>query len=154
MQTSIYKITFSKSSYDLNDDYERLSDYEKESISNLSADAFFDYDDDSGRYVCFLITNINEIRSYTSILKNNLVTFKLNNLSEDIINANTDLESELRGSNSTISQIKLNIFLDGVNDWILENLDIDTVLDRINQVGGLNNLKQVEKDFLNNYKTK
>ena len=41
--------------------------------------------------------------------------------------------------------------MEGINEWILENLDIDTVLDRINEVG-INKLRSVEKEFLNNYK--
>lgn len=33
----------------------------------------------------------------------------------------------------------------------MENLDIDIVLDRISEVG-IDNLSQIEKDFLKNYK--
>jgi hypothetical protein len=41
--------------------------------------------------------------------------------------------------------------MEGINYWTMENIDIDIVLDRISQVG-MNNLKEVEKDFLKNYK--
>jgi hypothetical protein len=35
-------------------------------------------------------------------------------------------------------------------DWILENLDIDMVLDRISQIG-INSLTKTEKEFLDKY---
>ena len=53
MSTQLYKIVFNKSSFELNDDYERLSEYEKEIISSMPVDAFFDYDCDDD-YTCFL----------------------------------------------------------------------------------------------------
>ena len=46
MSSHIYKIKFSKPSYQLNDDYDRLSEIEKEKISNIEAEAFFDMDED------------------------------------------------------------------------------------------------------------
>lgn len=152
MDTQLYKIVFDKNSFELNDDYERLSEYEKEIISSMPVEAFFDFDNNQDFYTCYLITDIQTINSYVSILKNNIVSHKLYNISVDTITSKINLEKELVDLIEPTSQIKLNIFIDGVNEWILEHLDIDTVLDRINQVGGLNNLKQVEKEFLKNYK--
>ena len=40
--------------------------------------------------------------------------------------------------------------MDDLDDWIYENLDIDTVLDRISSVG-IKSLRKIEKEFLNNY---
>ena len=40
MSSRVYKLKFSKPSYQLNDDYDRLSDIEKEKISDMEADAF------------------------------------------------------------------------------------------------------------------
>lgn len=154
MDTFLYKISFDKSSYELNDDYERLSDYEKEIIASINAESFYDYDNEYGNYRCFIITNIEEIKSYTSILKNNLINYKIYNLSQEVIKNKINLENELKSVIKTNSQIKLNIFIEGLNLWILENLDIDTVLDRISEVGGVEKLRQVEKEFLYNYKTK
>ena len=54
MSTHIYKIKFSKPSYQLNDDYDRLSEIEKEKISNMEAEAFFDMDQDD-KYTFFII---------------------------------------------------------------------------------------------------
>ena len=151
MSTQLYKIVFNKNSFELNDDYERLSEYEKEIISSMSVDAFFDYDDNDD-YTCLLITDIETIKSYVSILKNNLVSHSVYDISTKIINNELNLEQEIKNKIEPTYKIKFNIFIDGLNDWILQHLDIDTVLDRITKVGGLNNLRQVEKEFLKNYK--
>jgi hypothetical protein len=151
MNTSIYKVIFNKNSDELNYDYERLADYEKERISQLEADSFFDYDDDDGSYVCFIVTNHIEIKAYVSILNNNLISHTVIDLSKSVLNCKVDLDIELKDKVLTTNQIKFNIFMEGINEWILENIDMDTILDRISEVG-IKKLRNVEKQFLNNYK--
>ena len=75
MLKKVYKLNFKKSSYDLNEDYERLSDHEKERISELDADTYFDYDDDDECYICYVITTQQEIDRYLKILTNNLCIY-------------------------------------------------------------------------------
>ena len=43
----VYKIKFTKSPFDLNEDYDRLSDIDKEKIADMNADSFFDYEEDN-----------------------------------------------------------------------------------------------------------
>ena len=62
--TKVYKIKFDESSFELNDDYERLSDYEKDIISELNTESFFDYEDELDNYVCFVITKPTELYKY------------------------------------------------------------------------------------------
>jgi hypothetical protein len=121
MSTQLYKIVFNKSSFELNDDYERLSEYEKEIISSMPVDAFFDYDDDDDDYTCFLITSIETVKSYVSILNNNLINHKVHNISNKVINNEINLEKEIKDSIEPTYKIKFNIFIDGVNEWILEH---------------------------------
>jgi hypothetical protein len=149
MNKSIYKLSFSLSSFQLNDEYEKLSDYEKERISELDADSFFDYEEDD-KYICFIITTPEEMKKYISILSNNLIWVESVDISLDVLNFRIDLIEDLGSKISTLSSIKFSFFIDDVEDWILENLEIDMVLDRISDVG-IENLKQVEKDFLNNF---
>ena len=149
--TSIFKIKFSKNSDCLNDDYDRLAEYEKDKISSISVESFFDYDDDDDRYNFILITTHIEIKKYISILENNLIWFELENLSLGILKGEIDLEYLLKDKYLQTSLIKFNTFIESINYWILDNTDIDIVLDRISQVG-MNNLKEVERDYLKNYK--
>lgn len=150
MTTCVYKIRYDQSSFQLNEEYDRLSDHEKEKIADLDAESFFDYQDYSDKYVCYIISTPVEIKKYSSILLNNLIQHEIVDLSEDILKFRINIEQELKPLLSTINSIKYNFFVDDLNDWILENIDIDNVLDRISEVG-MTNLSEVEKEFLKNY---
>jgi hypothetical protein len=123
MNTHIYKIEFDRNSYNLNEDYERLSEYEKEKISDLDAESFFDFEKDDN-YSCFVITTPIEIKKYTTILTNNLIMCDCQDISQDVLKFNINLEEELKEQISTINSIKYSFFIDDVDDWIFENLDI------------------------------
>jgi len=151
MLKRVYKLNFTKSSYDLNDDYERLSDHEKERISELDADTYFDYDDDNECYVCYVITTVQEIERYLKILTNNFIGNKCSDLSEDVLKGRINLSKELKSMVTTTTTIKYSFFIDDIDDWILENLDIDTVLDKISEVGSVKKLSSVEQEFLKKF---
>lgn len=147
---NVYKIQFFKSSSQLSDDYENLSEYEKERISELKADGFFDYDD-NGKYTVYVITTPTEINSYLGILSNNLINYELYDISNGVLKSKIDLEDELSYQINGINSIKWSFFIDDINSWIYKNLDIDMVLDRISEVG-MNSLREIEKEFLKEYK--
>ena len=149
MKTCVYKIQFDKNSFDLNDDYDRLSEVEKERISDLDAETFFDYEKD-GNYTCFVITTPVEMKKYISILTNNLIICDCQDISSDVLKFKLDLEEELRDQISTINSIKYSFFIDDIFEWIESNLDMDMVLDRLSEVG-IDSLSKIEKDFLNNF---
>ena len=67
------------------------------------------------------------------------------------MNFKINLEEELKPLLTTINSIKYSFFIDDLNDWIFENLNIDNVLDRISEVGGVKNLTSIEKEFLKNF---
>jgi len=146
---NLYKVTFNKSSFDLVDDYERLSEIDKERISDLDVFAFFDYDEDD-KYAFFIIIDSLEFKSYTKILNENLIYFNIENYSKNVIKGNFDIESFLSEYSSPMNTIKLSFFIDDLNEWKYENLDIDIVLDRISEVR-IKSLRKTEKEFLNNY---
>lgn len=149
MNKSIYKISFYQTANQLNDEYEKLSEHEKEWISELDADGFFDFEED-GRYVCFLISTPIEVKKYLNILSSNLITFEYLDLSKDILSFKVDLADELKYQVSTLNSIKFSFFIDDVDLWILDSLDIDMVLDRISSIG-IDNLSHIEKEFLSKY---
>lgn len=150
MNTFVYKIKFEQTSFQLNEEYERLSEHEKENIADLDAESFFDYEDYNDRYTCYLISKPTEMKKYSEILTKNLIHHDIRNLSSDILNFKINIEEELKPLLSTINSIKYSFFIDDLNDWIIENLEIDTVLDRISEIG-INNLTLIEKEFLKNY---
>jgi hypothetical protein len=149
MANRVYKIRYSKSSLELNEDYDCLSDYEKEAISELDAEGFFDYEDNN-IYCCYVISTPIEVTKYSKILTNNLIAHECLDLSKDIIYNKIDVEYELEDKLDEKNLFKYDFFLDDLEHWIYNNLEIDIVLDRITDVG-IDSLKQVEKDFLKHY---
>jgi len=147
--TKVYKIKFNKSSFELNDDYERLSDYEKDIISELNTDSFFDYEDELDNYVCFVITTPTELDRYLKILRNNLIEHESSDLSKPVLKNEINLEV-LEDKLDSNNYFKYDFFMDDLESWIYDNLEIDIVLDRITEVG-MDSLKDVEKNFLKNY---
>lgn len=145
----IYKVSFSKSSFELVDDYDKLSDIDKERISDLDAVAFFDFDDEVG-YKFFIIVDSIEFEFYSKVLDENLIQHKIEDLSDEILKGKLDVEKYVSKFVSTLNTIKFSFFVDDLNEWIYENLDIDLILDRITEVG-MNDLRKVEKNFLSNY---
>jgi hypothetical protein len=144
----VYKIKFTKSPFDLNEDYDRLSDIDKEKIADMNADSFFDYEED-GVYTFFTIAEPIEVKRYLGVLSENLVRVELIDLSKDVLKGNFDIDSEVGAKVEPLDSMKFSFFVDDLNDWIYNNLDIDTILDRISQVG-LDSLTKIEKEFLNN----
>ena len=151
MKINVYRIDFSKSSFELNEDYDLLSESEQEKISSLDTESFFDYEDREGRYICYLICNAIEIKKYSDVLGNNLIGHQITNLSNDILKFVINLEEDLKPLLNTINSIKYSFFIDDLNDWIIEHLEIDTVLDRISELGDIDKLSAIEKEFLKNF---
>jgi hypothetical protein len=149
MMKRVYKVRYSKSSLELNEDYDSLSDFEKEQISELDAEGFFDYEDNS-IYCCYVISTPVEVVKYSKILTNNLIAHEYLDLSQEILNNKIDIELELEDKLDEKNLFKYDFFLDDLEHWIYNNLEIDIVLDRITDVG-INSLRQVEKDFLKHY---
>ena len=151
MVNRVYKLKFEKSSFALNDDYERLSDIDKERIDDLNSDASFDFEDDvDNKYTCFIISKSIEMKFYLSILDNNNIEYRIKDMSDDILLNNINIEDELGYLINTSNSIRYSTFIDILDKWIYNNLDMDSVLDRISKVG-MNRLRDIEKKFLNNY---
>ena len=132
----------------MNDDYDRLSDIEKEKISDMEADAFFDMDEDN-KYTFFIIVKPMELKAYLSVLNENFIPYDINDVSDDILRGKLDVESQITQVNP-LNSLRYSFFLDDLNDWLYENLEIDIILDRISSIG-IDSLRKVEKEFLNNY---
>ena len=145
----VFKFNFTKSAFDLNDDYDRLSDIDKERIADMEADSFIEYEEDD-KYAFFIIAEPTEIKKYTSILDENLVYYNVENVSQDVLKNKINIESYISTEIRSFNNIKYQFFIDDLNEWIYKNLDIDIVLDRISSVG-IKSLTKIEKEFLDNY---
>jgi hypothetical protein len=149
MVSRVYVFTFNDNIEILNNHYDRLSDYEQERISELDAISYFDYIEDN-KYFFYVITSPNEIKNYVQILENNIINFKMIDISDDIVCNKIDLSDEISEKIISDNLIKWEFFIEDIKEWILENLNIDLVLDRISEVG-IDNLTELEKTFLKNY---
>ena len=75
--------------------------------------------------------------------ENTLLCYKCINVFEN--------EKELKKHVNGLNRFRWNNFNKKITEWILSNLDIDIVLDRISNVG-IEGLNKIEKKFLDNYK--
>lgn len=148
MNNFVYKIEFNKTSLELNDHYQKLTDIEKEKISDLNAKSYFDYDDNG--YIIYMIISPIELNKYLDILNDNFIKYEVTNISNRILKGKYDINL-LKTNLNSYSIIKWEFFKEDLNEWIMGNLDIDIILDRISEVG-IENLTDVEKKFLKNYK--
>ena len=146
----VYKLIFSKNSYELNSDYESLTEHEKEIIANILPSGYFEFNDYNEHYNLYLIINLPNIKRYCNILNNNNIKYTMNDISEDLLNG-YDIHKNLSPYINNINQIRFKSFNNKINKWITSNLEIDIILDRINQVG-IENLTTIEKKYLENYK--
>lgn len=148
--TCVYKIQFTKNSYDLNVEYDKLSEHEKESISAMLPESYFEFNNDCEHYVIYIMLNPLDAKRYTKILENNLINHIIIDISKDLLNG-MDFEKELKKYVNGLNRFRWNNFNKKITEWILSNLDIDIVLDRISNVG-IEGLNKTEKKFLDNYK--
>jgi len=142
----VYKFKFIKPPDELNYDYERFSDIDKQKLANINMNSFIDYEEDN-QYAFFIIAEPIEIDKYIQLLNNNLIKFEYKDISNDILKGEIDIECELEYN----EEFDYCFFIKCLNEWIYQNLDIDIVLDKISSVG-MKYLTKIEKKFLKNYK--
>ena len=148
--TCVYKIQFTKNSYDLNVEYDKLSEHEKESISSMLPESYFEFNNDCEHYLIYIMLKPLDAKRYTKILENNLINHSIIDISKDLLNG-MDFEKELKKYVNGLNRFRWNNFNKKISEWILINLDIDIILDRISNVG-IEGLNKIEKKFLDNYK--
>ena len=143
----VYKIKFSKSPESLNEDYDMLSDMDKAKIFEMVADSIFEFTE-NGLYCFYVIVEVIELNPYLNILNENFIRYELKNISTDILKGKFDTDL-IKDSISFDSEIKYLNFIEDLNEWIYNNLDIDTILDKISRYGILS-LKDIEIKYLKN----
>lgn len=151
MNYFLFKISFGQTCDGLNYIYENLSDHEKEKISQLDVVTSFDCEGVDNKYICYLLTTKHEINSYKDILDNNLIPYICDDISQSVINNKIDLEKDLFGYLNSLNYSSYETFIEEITEWIYQNLDIDSILDRINE-SGVESLRPIDKYFLSHTK--
>lgn len=147
----IYKIKFNKTSEGLNKLYDKFDEIDKDQVDNLDAYSFFDYEKNG--YICFLMVEKFEMSKYTEILDRYDIFYELTDYSDDILSGKFDVFIELGDKvieDDVYSDTNFSFFVEDVEDWVLDNLEMDMVLDKISDVG-MDKLTPIEKYFLKTY---
>ena len=140
-------LEFYRSSEDIAQDYEYLSDNDKEKVANINAVSSFDFEDEFQNYVCYFLISPSEIEKYKNVLDSNLISYICTDISKNVINNNINLEKKLvKYTNHYNNELYLE-FIEKTNDWIKQNIDLDIILDMINEKG-INSLRTIDKEFL------
>jgi YD repeat-containing protein len=77
----------------------------------------------------------------------NLIAYLCKDISISVIKNDINLERILKKYVNSDNRNDFKIFIKEVNRWILDSLDLDTILDMINEKG-INSLRKVDKTFL------
>ena len=87
------------------------------------------------------------MKNYKNLLNNNLIPYFCEDLSQLVLDNDIDLELELQKWAEPENYQDYDNFIYEVNQWLLKNLNLDSILDRINQKG-IKTLRPIDKDFL------
>jgi len=151
MDQKLFKLKFQRDYFELNSDYDKLSDIEKQKISSLDIKSSFEHEGDDSVYYLYLLTNVTHMEIYKKILDDNLIPYLCKDISKEIINGDINLEKILEPYLDHSNHLKYDGFIFDINKWIYQSLDLDSILDRI-LTNGMSSLRSIEKEYLENYK--
>ena len=147
MRYTLQKIEFCRSTEDVSRDYIYLSDIDKIRISQLEILSSFDYQDNHGNYNCFLLISNRDIITYLAILEKNFIPHFCHDVSKVIIQNKTNLEKYLNKYLDRFNKESHIEFIEEVNMWIQQNLNLDIILDMISEKG-IESLRPMDKEYL------
>jgi hypothetical protein len=146
MNYKIIKISFNVNLPYIEDLYSTLSDLDKQRVSSLDVLSTFYHDKGELRMV-YLIISSKDIKTYKNLLNNNLIPYFCEDLSQLVLDNDINLEIELQKWVEPENCNDYDNFIFEINKWLLKNLNLDSILDRINQKG-IKTLRPIDKDFL------
>ena len=141
---SVYKISFKK----FLSTYSTISELDLDKISNLDIESSFDYEKDEF-YYCYVLTSEIEIKKYKKILENNSISFKCQDISISIIKNEYDI-TYMKEYIDAENHFIYDIFIEDIDKWIYNRLDIDIILDMIS-AKGMSGLRDIDRTFLKDY---
>ncbi len=146
MNIGLYKLSFNIEIPYLNEVYELLTDLEKERLYSFNIQSSFYYNTNN-QYIGFLLIPHNEMKEYEFILNNNLIPYLCESYSDLVINNEINLELDLEKYTDFYNYIDYENFIYEINLWLLKNLNLDSILDRINSFG-IESLRPVDMEYL------
>jgi len=99
----------------------------------------------------YLITSPQEMKEYENILSSNLIPYICENMSSYVLENKIDLELILDEFVDPTNYSEYDVFVNLLNKWILNNLNLDSILDRISD-NGIQTIRPIDKEFLKNIK--
>jgi hypothetical protein len=148
----IYHINFSRTIDLVVWEYTIMNETERTNLTQLQFETSFDYEDKLGFYNMIVISDSNEMDKYIKILENNMIFHHCRDISNTILKNQYDVEKIRERVKPSLMKI-YESFVKKIDNWVLENTDLDTVLDLINE-NGIENLREPDKKFLENYANK
>lgn len=150
MNNNIFMIKFSKPSTELTKEYNDMKIEDKKKLSDINISSLIDIDDENG-YECYIICEQDDIENYKKILNSNKISYICDNISKKVISGEINLEKYVKSKLDSINKQYYKEFIKSVNLFILDNLNLDDILDKISFTG-LKSLSKLEKKYLKNYK--
>ena len=135
MKLLLKKLEFNRSAEDVADDYTYLSENDKEKIVNIDTKATFDFENEYLNYMCYYLIDSKEWEKYQKVLDDNLISYICHDISENVIKNVINLEKILYKYVYRDNLEDYHDFIEITNEWIYDNLDLDTILDMINEKG-------------------
>jgi len=148
----IYHTNFSRQIDTVVWEYTLIDDTARTKLAEIVFEANLDYEDHFGNYNTIIITDSEQMSKYLRILEANMIFQHTKDISRNILENQFDIKKVEKLIKPSLLKI-FNHFCNRIDEWILENTDLDIVLDLINEYG-LENLREIDKKFLENYANK
>lgn len=130
-------------------EYQNLSDTDRIQVTNLKFRASIDFITEIGDYSMLVIAEENEFNKLKKILNGNYIHCFYKDITTKLLQNQTNID-KITLKSKIENQDLFKLFEQKLEEWIIENLDLDVVLDMINDLG-IENLREIDKKFLENY---
>ena len=144
MNIRLYKLTFNNRFFE--EFYDSLSDLDKQKINSIDVVSSFHYEELDNHYL-FMLMLPSDLKNYKNVLNNNLIPYLCEDIGKSVINNQISLEEELLEFSDPLTYRDYDNFIYELNIWMLDNLNLDDILDRIN-LYGIDTLRPIDKEFL------
>lgn len=145
--TKIYKIKFDDPIEVLADLYSEINPVDHLMSTMIRTEGCFDYQEDDGSYISYMIISNEGVSSYLEIMKRNGIGIKAEDVSDKILKNQIYLKEELLPHAKDINVDPYFEFVNSLEKWMKLRLSLDDVLDIITECG-VDSLKDIHREIL------